>query len=830
MRRGSIEGITNFIGGLNTSVGPLNNPGNLLEVAHNVEVGLDGSLSSRLPFTDKTKLNDVYFLGKADSVFTHNAFAGVNYLSELIVGNENSIISIDTHYWESKDIYVVTFYGESDNMSTGEGSGSPDKYLALAFLESYPGAVAFHGSGVALYFGGAYGEWGGRVEFGEDHIYLPWGDEDFSIGSSHYYIVDYNDLSKVDKNTYNYYRDFAGVPSIRQGSNSPTNTVSTNERLDHISFYQYYNMINSGWPERSEAATEEDGSATSSNLHVLIGTRFYMGTFPALCDDFEKAKIQETSNYISLGAYSPWQNHKQKLIRDAYVPSGSTILELGNERLSRASALDLDEDNYMPNLVPDEPPIPYVTGYSNFVTYENPSEEGDPSLICLAEIDGRMWYNFSRRDFNISFSQIKNSSDRTWREKCYQSANPTDPISNSVVATDGGTISVSDMGKVIKFKKFNNYILMFCDNGVWAITGGEPGASFTPSSFSIFKVSNATVISPKMIANTSAGLAFVSYEGLQFLAVGSNGIEVVNKSENRVDDRFSFFPDMPGTSSMSFDRKSGRLFMNFKDQEHFTGNTYTLVYDIKIDSFYEWALRGLPFGSFQTNPIEATNGKTTFGVMSFNDKGVFSFCVDPYIGYLQDQNNNIASTIPSTSKYLIGYPSDINYSATGCYAYQQTNPLLGVFDSDQIDLYDFGVHKGEQDYAYYRGPYPCAARISYSGQEFNLNKIVEHLSIMYRNGPYANDPTDSDFIAPALYLRPRWDWQYSSTNEDIEVVGYHKYPYQTTYDTKDYMMYRGNIPGKGNLLSLDIFTPVDRSNSGFKILGYAALVTKAGRP
>ena len=822
MRRGSVEGITNFIGGLNTSVGPLNNPGNLLEAAYNVEIGLDGSLSSRIPFTEGYPFVDVYIEGKADTIFSNNAFQNIDYLSDLVVGEGNNIISIDTHYWESKDIYAVTFYGESDNMLSG--SSEPDKYLAIAFISSYEGALVFESSGVALYFGGPFGSWNGVIEFGEDHIYVPWGEwTASSFGSAHYYYINYNDLSDIGKNTHTYYRDFSGIPNFRSGSTSTNNTVKTDERLGVISTHQYYNMVNAGWPEKASAVENESGSSSYDSFQVLIGTREQMGTFPALGDSYEKAKIQETSNYESLGAYSAWQNHRQKLVKDAYVPKGNTILRLGTESVYRRLALDILGDYTLAG------PVTIVSGYSFFSDYENESEKTEPALGALSEIDGRMWYSFSGRDFNLAFSQIRNTSDDQWREKCYQDANPTDPISNSIVATDGGTISVTNMGEVIKFKKYNNYILAFCKNGVWAITGGEPGTSFSPSSFSIFKVSNATVISPKMITDTSIGLAFMSYEGLQFLSVTNDGVSIINKSENRVDDRVSRLYDMTNICSMSFDRKSGRLFSNLKRGSHFTTETYTLVYDTKIDTFYEWNLHALPYGSFQSNPIEDSYGKSTFGVLSFNDQGIFSFCIKPEIGYQGSNNNHVASTLPSVSKHLApGFYSGA--SPVGCYGYKQTDQTLESFESADIDLYDFGVTKDSENYQYFRGPYPCLARISYSGQEFNVNKIVEHLSVMYRNGPYANDPTDSDFIAPALYIRPRWDWQYSDSVEDIEVVGYHTYPYQTTYDSRDFMMYRGKIPGKGNLLSLDIFTPVDRSNSGFKILGYAALVTKAGRP
>lgn len=125
-----------------------------------------------------------------------------------------------------------------------------------------------------------------------------------------------------------------------------------------------------------------------------------------------------------------------------------------------------------------------------------------PSTVAFYA--GRVWYGgTSAQAFNdkIYFSKIIEQPSDYGR--CYQINDPTSEDLSDLLPTDGGVISIPDMGNLVKMVPVGQDLLLFATNGIWRISGSE-GIGFTANDYSVSKVSSVPSVSP---------LSFVVIEG-----------------------------------------------------------------------------------------------------------------------------------------------------------------------------------------------------------------------------------------------------------------------------------------------------------------------------
>ncbi len=176
-----------------------------------------------------------------------------------------------------------------------------------------------------------------------------------------------------------------------------------------------------------------------------------------------------------------------------------------------------------------------ATGHQNTLTSEGEFEEAKQTYeierfpTSTAFYSDRVWYSgakgyrttrtpeFLQTDTldvstNIYYSQSLRG-DMSRAGLCYQAADPTAEDINDLVATDGGVISIPEMGEVVDMAVFGTSLLVFADNGVWAISGMD-GNLFQADNMSVMKVSDAVAVSKTGISSEENSLIFLGQDAI----------------------------------------------------------------------------------------------------------------------------------------------------------------------------------------------------------------------------------------------------------------------------------------------------------------------------
>jgi hypothetical protein len=110
----------------------------------------------------------------------------------------------------------------------------------------------------------------------------------------------------------------------------------------------------------------------------------------------------------------------------------------------------------------------------------------------------------------ILFSQILEREEQLgW---CYTEADPTAEVIFDQVDSDGGFIQIPELGKVIKMVPLANQIVIFANNGVWAVVSVD--GLFTPTSYQVNKVTAVGAIGPDSIVEVEGTVVYWSESGI----------------------------------------------------------------------------------------------------------------------------------------------------------------------------------------------------------------------------------------------------------------------------------------------------------------------------
>ena len=244
--------------------------------------------------------------------------------------------------------------------------------------------------------------------------------------------------------------------------------LAVDERPATLSDLHSYNLTNQGWLTTSAA------SAVAS-----------YGGFPSNADVQSLARKDDSTFNFAL-------NSDKTIVGTTPAAKGSVILDPFNrDRTGKVPAISIVTDNGRPETVAFFAGRLFMAGIR--------------SDLSSTTIDNYVWND------TIFFSQTITSKINVG--EFLQEADPTSENIADLIATDGGTISIPDIGSIIKLIVVRDILLVIADNGVWQISG-DAGAPFTATVFNVSQVTTSGGIGRDSILKIEDKVIYWSDEGI----------------------------------------------------------------------------------------------------------------------------------------------------------------------------------------------------------------------------------------------------------------------------------------------------------------------------
>ena len=131
---------------------------------------------------------------------------------------------------------------------------------------------------------------------------------------------------------------------------------------------------------------------------------------------------------------------------------------------------------------------------------------------------GRLWHmsmDSDRIGTNVYFSQvIRNHEDEG---QAYQDQDPTAKDYNELLKSDGGVISIPEMGRVLEARVMKDSLLLFAENGIWSISGAYNGY-FDATAYVVSKLTDVGCISRKSVVDIEDTIVYASSRGIYIIS------------------------------------------------------------------------------------------------------------------------------------------------------------------------------------------------------------------------------------------------------------------------------------------------------------------------
>lgn len=623
------------------------------------------------------------------------------------------------------------------------------------------------------------------------------------------------------------YRDFKGVPNYLTSSDIANSTSrSPSIRFSMLSAFSAYNLYNAGWPNESTGlryVTDQDHTGVSSpGANLVAATRAEAGAYPSLCDAYYE-HIAEQGSAKTIGVYSPHLLRKTPPF--SLTPrKGTHILSMGYEFFPGSENEQNGAYFYPRGFSSTTPPL-----LADFYTYASQQASVDSTITSVAIIGGRAWYGVKGRGFNVAYSQVNYVSDSFISDSmgnyvnCFQVNNPNSEVMNDVLDTDGGTLTISEVGDIYKIVEYKNHILIFAENGVWSISGGA-STSFLPTSYTIQKVSEDGVSRGESVISTDDGVFYVSREDLKAILLNQSGILTVSDvSETKIKSKM-FEVAREFNSSVNaclvLDRENKRIHINYtKPVDGFStasnslklsGQSHSLVFDIRLGSFYEW---GLAYDN------KTADGESLLPGILYDQSYIDNYKID--LGLMYDDKEGMCALFQNgvvTGESLL----TLRMGRT-LYKYKQGYGALSTTDGGSLTR---GVPR-----------FPVTFEIPFDlVGDMTLSKSVQTMHIFQDASPdyfelQENGDGSLNLLRPEIYMSACWDWNTYYT-KDQEILGNIQYPEVHNYLRKKVLINKVKVPGSGRCLSLRFKNRTDGQLFGgaFKLLAYYLDINADARP
>ncbi len=565
-------------------------------------------------------------------------------------------------------------------------------------------------------------------------------------------------LGIVLHNVYIEVRDLWGVTTDLQIDEHPDLTASSVTTRA----YHTYNLHNQGWTQSKINSYSAEYGELPSDADIM-----YLGDGVDTDGDYE---------------------FKPSLLRNAAIgttpaPKGKFILDVFSRGTTRQ-----DTSNYG-SVTP-----PLLSDY----------EQGNFNSVDVHF--GRLFYagvgsdilDSDSRSPNLSgyvfYTQVlKNEEDFG---KCYQAADPTAKDINELVATDGGHIAIPEMGAVKAIKSLNNQLLLFADNGVWAILGAN---GFTALDYEVRKITNVGVLGAKSIIVAENQVIYWGDGGIYSISLNEISSQAV-ATDVSVGTIKTFYLDISALARTNaqgyYDPASKRLGWLYNDSTTYDGSAYKsrctreIIYDAQLKAFYPHTHSPLvtdgEFGTYVIAPMVMPLFNTTQTVEEVVDGET-------------PVTDGTTSVVHTTSSVVSGQ-SKIKYLTETSYA-DDIYPTLSLSLYADTSFKDWGT-------------------MNYSSYIITGHEVFKDTA-RYKQVPYlvthfrrTEDGVDENFVPEnesSCLIQARWEWSNSANSgrwgREFQAYRYNKLYVPTslgdTIDTGfEVITTKNKLRGKGRAISL----------------------------
>lgn len=542
-------------------------------------------------------------------------------------------------------------------------------------------------------------------------------------------------------------RDFFGVDDGLATATQPA-SLSTEHN---------YNLLNQGWDSTKITAYKADaGSVYPSNAQ-----QWFLGKDSN--DDFQPALL------------------KKQDFGTSPAPKGRFVIDAFARSTSRNSASGLTT------------PADIETGYPSTIAtaFQRVFYAGCKSSVTEATTTRPNYTGF------VFYSRILRSV--TDAAQCYQDADPTSEVDSELVDTDGGYVNIPNSGQIHKLMSKGNAILVFAEQGIWAITGDEGG--FRGTSYQVVKLTDFGVLSYSTIVDTEESALYWNRGGIYLLSPdeSSGYLSAKNISEGSIQTLYNEIDQVSKITGVgTFDPINRRVAWMYNDQPGYTGTTFRNRYNKEL-------VLDLVLGAFVKNSISSHSEPS------------------PYIaGYIDTpdfllRQEGIRNRGDSVTKYLVvQFIDPLTNSASVSFAYYR-NPSLRDWESSD------GVGTSYLSYMLcgdeMMGDAARQKRVPYL---FIHMKQTERMAVV--------DPDTGETVADnpsGLLVQARWDWSDHSDSGKWQepFQGYRLLrPYILTAGQainygQEVVTTRNRVTGSGKAIRLYMYSDGDKD---FYIYGWAA--------
>ena len=334
-----------------------------------------------------------------------------------------------------------------------------------------------------------------------------------------------------------------------------------------------YNLRNQGWNKNI---------VTSTGADAIDYTFTELGQYPSNADNWTLGKISNTAS-ADYEKYDP-----DTLVKNSFsnyqIAKGSFIIDAFERGVGRMNASDVTSGLPTDR---EEGNISTITSYAQRLFYS-----GVESNVTDSDIRSPNYSGY------IFFSKVIKADDDFG--KCHQEADPTDPGINDLIDTDGGSIQIPDITRVVKIIASQASVLVFAENGVWEVYGDTGG--FIATSFQASKISTNGITNGESVVNVNGNFIYWSKAGIYLLKpdTASGRFAAESLSLTSIQDLYLKIPEVAKDFCKGiYDEKENRVRYLYNDSTGYSSSNYPnsynkeLIYDLTLKAWSKNELSSL---------------------------------------------------------------------------------------------------------------------------------------------------------------------------------------------------------------------------------------------